>query len=255
MYVPGLTGTWRDRADQYMRALTGKPYDGSLQTGLYLLDQIKKRNFPQAKPAPKPAPAPAPAPAPKPAPEPAAPVVDPVVDLARQYTDPLTGQLKRASEIPQFENLLNWNQAWQRFEEPAMAMAKEQLRPEAMRQYKEMYEGLMGNLVSRGGQRFGRGFDQSQRAGGGLAGLGSLKAASERNYGAQTQDWLNAIKGGFSDLWYTPSAESWNEARMQVKPGETFSQTPDIPSWESLYGDISQKYGIGGSPGGSLLYS
>lgn len=48
MHVPGLTGTWRQRADQYMRALTGRPYDGSLQTGLYLLDQIKNRNFPQA---------------------------------------------------------------------------------------------------------------------------------------------------------------------------------------------------------------
>lgn len=51
MFVPGLTGTWKQRADQYMRALTGRAYDGSLQTGLYLLDQIKNRNFPQA-PAP-----------------------------------------------------------------------------------------------------------------------------------------------------------------------------------------------------------
>lgn len=58
MHVPGLTGTWRQRADQYMRALTGRPYDGSLQTGLYLLGQIAKRNFPQAAPAPAPAPAP-----------------------------------------------------------------------------------------------------------------------------------------------------------------------------------------------------
>lgn len=54
MHVPGLTGTWRQRADQYMRALTGRAYDGSLQTGLYLLDQIKNRNFPQAQ-APAPA--------------------------------------------------------------------------------------------------------------------------------------------------------------------------------------------------------
>ena len=57
MHVPGLTGTWRQRADQYMRALTGRAYDGSLQTGLYLLDQIKNRNFPQAPAPAQPAPA------------------------------------------------------------------------------------------------------------------------------------------------------------------------------------------------------
>ena len=49
MHVPGLTGTWRQRLDQYHRALYGTPYDGSLQTGMRLLGEIGKRNFPQVQ--------------------------------------------------------------------------------------------------------------------------------------------------------------------------------------------------------------
>jgi hypothetical protein len=51
MNVPGLTGTWQQRNAQYYKAL-GSPlgkYTGSLQQNLYLLDQIKKKNFPQVK--------------------------------------------------------------------------------------------------------------------------------------------------------------------------------------------------------------
>lgn len=66
MHVPGLSGTWQQRLAQYYKALTGKTYKGSLSEGLYMLDQISKRNFPQAPGWGQPAPTPAPAPAPTP---------------------------------------------------------------------------------------------------------------------------------------------------------------------------------------------
>ena len=86
MGVPGLTGSWQQRNAQYYKAL-GSPmgaYTGSLQQNLYLLDQIKKKNFPQA-----------------PAPQPAVAAAAPAQTLAQQYTNPLTGQLQSAAAIPQ----------------------------------------------------------------------------------------------------------------------------------------------------------
>ncbi len=49
MHVPGLTGTWRQRLDQYHRALTGRAYDGSRDQGMFMLNAIGQRNFPQAQ--------------------------------------------------------------------------------------------------------------------------------------------------------------------------------------------------------------
>lgn len=51
MNVPGLSGTWQQRLAQYYKALTGQNYNGSLQHGLYMLDQIKKGNYPQVQQA------------------------------------------------------------------------------------------------------------------------------------------------------------------------------------------------------------
>ena len=235
MYVPGLTGTWRERADQYMRALTGKPYDGSLQTGLYLLDQISNRNFPQV--------APAPAPAQQTAAVAPAPVVNPVVDTARKYTDPITGQVASASEIPQFENVMPFLDAWNQLAPQAKQAAESQINPEAIRQYNQAYEGYMGNLVNTGGQRFGRGFD-----GGGLSGIGSLKAGAERNRLGQVQDWLGAYQRGFQDFFYNPSRDAWNTNKTSVQPGQTFDQTITMPTWDDLYKDLGNTYGTGSSP-------
>ena len=49
MNVPGLSGTWQQRLAQYYKALTGQQYNGSLQHGLYMLDQIKRGNYPQVQ--------------------------------------------------------------------------------------------------------------------------------------------------------------------------------------------------------------
>lgn len=232
MYVPGLTGTWRDRADQYMRALTGKPYDGSLQTGLYLLDQIKKRNFPQAKPEPKPAPAP------KPAPTPAAPQPT----LAEQYTKPIVDKAAQIAKIPTFQQALPFYDAWSGIVPQATRAAESQINPEVMRDYNQAYESYMGNLVSKGGQRFGRGFS-ADNYGGGMAGIGGLKAASERNRQGQLQDWLNQYQQGYKQMFYEPSQQAWEASRTQgIKPDQSLT---NVPTWSDLYGKYSSTYGVG----------
>jgi hypothetical protein len=171
----------------------------------------------------------------------AKPVVNPVVDTARQYTDPLTGQLESASEIPQFENVMTPDQAWSRVAPGAMQTGQELLAPELERQYNQNYYDYMNQMSSAGGGRLGRG----------LAGQGELKAASERNWNATLQDWLGQQRQGFNQLFYEPSRNAWNQSRLQVQPGETL-KAPEIPTWADYQDKYGSAYGAGESS--SLFY-
>lgn len=223
MYVPGLTGsTWKDRVKEYYKQLTGKAYTGSLDEGLYMLKQIGKRNFPaaqvqQAQTQQQPA-----------------QTTNPVVDTAKRYTDPITGQVIAASEIPQFENVMPFLDSWNQMVPQATQAAQSQINPEVMRNYNQQYRDYMYGMTGSGGERFGRG----------LSGVGNLKAAAERDRQGQLQDWLSSYQKGFQEFFYEPSRSAWNSARTQVQPGETFDQTPKLPTWDDLYGTLS---GAGGT--------
>lgn len=235
MGVPGLTGTWQQRNAQYYKAL-GSPmgaYKGTLQQNLYLLDQIKKQNFPQA-----------PAPA---QPTVTAPQTTPT-DLARQYTDPLTGQLKNAAEIPQYENVMPFYDAWGRMVPQATMAAESQINPESLRQYNSAYGQYMSGMTSAGGQRFGRALGE----------VGNIKATAERDRQAQLQDWLNAYQTGYKDLFYNPSRDAWNTARTQANFD---SKQYTIPTWNDVYEKYNTAYGVQGAQtpqagfnGGSPFY-
>lgn len=223
MKIPGLTGTWQQRNAQLYKKL-GSPlgtYTGNLQQNTYLLQQIAKGNYGQtAKPKSTPV-------------QPAAPQQT----LAQQYTDPLTGDIMAASEIPQFQNVLPFYESWGKIQPGALLAAESQIRPEAMRQYNSMYNDYMSGMASAGGQRFGTG----------LAGVGNLKAASSRDYNAMMQDWLGQQRSGFENLWYNPSMDAWNKARTQVKPGGTM-EAINIPTWEEYAGTYGKPaYGEGQS--------
>lgn len=216
MDVPGLTGTWKERLAQYYKKLTGKTYRGTLEEGNYMLSQIAKQNYgatPKKTTTAKEA-----------------------VPLYRQYTDPLTGQVKSASEIPQYENVMPYYEAWEQMLPAATDAATSQINPESMRQYQSQYRDYMGGMTSAGGERFGRG----------LSGVGTLKAESERNRQAQLQDWLGAYQKGYNTLFYEPSRDAWNKARTQVQPGGTMQQAT-IPTWEDVFTKTNSTYGLGGT--------
>jgi len=239
MNVPGLTGTWKERANQYTDALYGKKYDGSLETGLDLLKQIKNKNFPQVQQQVQQQAQPQAA-------------AQPVVPLANQYTDPMTGQVIRGGEIPQFENVMPFMDTWeQRLQPGALQAGREMMAPEMLRNYNAAREGYMGQLASSGGYRMGRGFTQDN-SGGGLAGAGALKASSERNYNANMQDWLGQQRGGFEDLWYNKQKDIWNKARTQIQPGEEMGKV-EIPTWSNYYDKYGPASGAGENT--SLLYN
>jgi hypothetical protein len=219
MNVPGLTGTWQQRNAQYYKAL-GSPmgaYKGNLQQNLYLLDQIKKKNFPQA-----------PAPAPQPAPQPVAPQQP----LAQQYAAPA---VQAAPTSPQFEQVLPFYDAWQGMVPQASQAAASQINPELMREYNEANRNYMMGMTGSGGERFGRA----------LAGVGDLKAATERNRQAQMQDWLNQYQQGYKEMFYNPSRDAWNSAVTQGKTPDQSLKT--IPTWNDLYDKYSSSYGVGQS--------
>ena len=239
MNVPGLTGTWQQRNAQYYKAL-GSPmgaYTGSLQQNLYLLEQIKKQNFPQVKPAPAPAAQPV-----------VATAAAPAQTLAQQYADPLTGQIKSAAAIPQYENAMPFYDAWNRMVPQATMAAESQINPEAQRQFKSQYGDYMSGMTSAGGQRFGQG----------LAGVGNLRAAAERDRQAQLQDWLNSYQTGYKELFYNPSRDAWNSARTQANFDSTQYQ---VPTWDDVYNKYNTAYGVAGAQtpqagfeGGSPFY-
>jgi hypothetical protein len=138
MGVPGLTGSWQQRNAQYYKAL-GSPmgaYTGSLQQNLYLLEQIKKQNFPQAKPAP-------------------APVQQVVTQpLATQYAAP--GVAAGTAVGPSFQETLPFADAWGRMIPQVTLASESQINPEAQRQFKSQYGDYMSGMTSAGGQRFGQ---------------------------------------------------------------------------------------------------
>ncbi len=218
MSVPGLTGSWQQRNAQLYKLL-GSPmgaYKGNTQQNLYLLDQIQKNNyFKSGLPGQQQTAAPA-----------QTATAQPQQTLAQQYTDPLTGQLKNAAEIPQYENVMPFYDAWGRMVPQATQAAASQVNPEAQRVFNQAYKDYMSGMTSSGGQRFGTG----------LAGVGSLRASAERDRQAQLQDWLNSYQTGYKELFYNPSRDAWNTARTQANFDSTQYQ---IPTWES----VADKYG------------
>jgi hypothetical protein len=222
MNVPGLTGTWQQRNAQYYKAL-GSPmgkYTGSLQQNLYLLDQIKKQNFPQVQ-----------APAPQPAQQP----VQPQQTLAGQYAAPGVEAGQNVSAQDQFETVMPFYDAWGRIVPQASAAAASQINPELMRQYEQQARNYAHGMVSAGGQRMGRG----------LAGLGELKAESERNRQAQMQDWLNQYQQGYREIFYDPSRDAWNKAITQGKTPDSSLTT--VPTWDEVYQKYNNLYGVQGA--------
>jgi hypothetical protein len=225
MAVPGLTGTWQQRNAQYYKAL-GSPmgaYKGNLQQNLYLLDQIKKKNYGSLTPAP--------------AAQPAAPVA-PQQTLAQQYTNPLTQQLAYAKEIPMFQEVVPFMDFWeQRLQPGAMQTGQQLLKPEVMRQYNEANRDYMSGMTSAGGQRFGRALGE----------LGNIKAASGREYNALLNDWTNQQRTGWENLWYNPQRDIWNKGITQAKPGSVYGQDLKIPTWEENWQKYAPAYGAGQS--------
>ena len=173
---------------------------------------------------------PAPTPQPAPAPQP----------LSYQYTNPLLQGVQNAAEIPEFQRMLNPEQAWQSILPGAQDAAVSQIQPEVMRDYRQANYDYMNQMGSAGGQRLGRG----------LAGVGNIKAASSRNYNALLQDWLGQQRGGFEELWYNPQRDTWNEGRLQATAGKVY-EAPELPTWNDYY----EKYGQAYSSGTPSLFS
>lgn len=226
MNVPGLTGTWQQRNAQYYKAL-GSPmgaYKGNLQQNLYLLDQIKKQNFPQA-----------PAPAPQPAPQPVAPQQP----LSQQYTQQGVQQVQNAADIPQFEKAVGtFADLWKsRFEPGVTTAGQSQIRPEFLRDYNEADYNYRMGMTNTGGERFGRA----------LGGIGDLKAASNRAYTATLGDWVDQQKGALLEGWYNQAKDSWNLGRTQASLNQ---QDPmyKIPTWQEGLDKYGSAYGAGVTP-------
>ena len=156
--------------------------------------------------------------------------IKPTTSLASQYAAPA---VQNAPTSPQFEEVLPFYDAWSGIVPQASQAAASQINPELMREYSSANRNYMMGMTGSGGERFGRA----------LAGVGDLKAATERSRQAQMQDWLNQYQQGYKEMFYNPSREAWNKAVTQGK-------TPDqgltkIPTWNDLYDKYSSSYGVG----------
>ncbi len=220
--VPGLTGSWKERLAQYYKQLTGKNYRGTLDEGLYMLDQIKKGNYaqPQTTPASTPA----------------------STDLATGYAQTGVTAGQNASATPQFESVMPFYDAWGRMLPQATDAANSQINPESVRNFNSQYNDYMSGMTSAGGQRFGRA----------LGGVGDLKASAERDRQGQLQDWLNQYQQGYKEIFYNPSRDAWNSAITQ---GSTPDQTlKEIPTWDKAYQTLSNQYQGGSVNNASPFY-
>jgi len=151
-------------------------------------------------PAPTQTPPPAPVQTPAPAQE----------TLSRQYTNPFTGQLERAAELPQFENLTggSFKNVWgDTFAQPTSELAVQQIRPEYERMYERNAYDYLNNLYGQGGQRMGTG------PGGGI---GNVRATSNRAYSDMYNDWMEQQYQNLYQNWYERARQSWNEGRTQA---------------------------------------
>jgi hypothetical protein len=158
--------------------------------------------------------------------------------LASQYAAPA---VQNAPTSPQFEQVLPFYDAWAGMVPQASQAAASQINPELMRDYNAANRNYMMGMTGSGGQRFGRG----------LAGVGDLKAATERSRQGQMQDWLNQYQQGYKEMFYNPSRDAWNSAVTQGKtPDQSLTK---IPTWNDLYDKYSSSYGVGET--GSPLYS
>jgi hypothetical protein len=226
--VPGLSGSWQEKNAELYKNL-GAPmgtYKGNLEQNLWLLNQIKKNNYFKDS---------------QPWNQPKETQTQPQQTISEQYSAAPSEQLTGAAEVPQFENVISPDEAWSRIASGAMQTGREVLAPEIERQYNRNYYDYMNQMSSAGGGRLGRG----------RAGLGDLKAASERNWNATLQDWLGQQRQGFNELWYNPSREAWNSSRTQMQPDETLS-APKIPTWDEYQDKYGSAYGAG--QGSSLFY-
>ena len=240
MNVPNLKGTWQQRNAQLYKML-GSPmgaYKGNLQQNLYLLDQLKKNDmFKGGLPGQQQVQQAAPV---QQAPAQATVPVQTFADIAAAYTKAFTKPIEANSSIPEFQNVVDFQKAWnERLAPGATLAAQSQIYPEAQRDFKQASRDYTMGMVSGGGQRFGRG----------LSGLGSLKASSERNAQNLLNQMVGMQKEGTYTNWFKPSADSWNKAR-------TSGMTPDssltnIPDWDAY----AKKYDVyGAGQGSSLLY-
>lgn len=207
MYVPGLTGTWRQRADQYMRALTGRPYDGSLQTGLYLLDQIKNRNFPQA-----------------PAQQAAVTLVAPTAPVASAGTT--AGQSAAPKRVANFATeVMPFEQFW----DPNLARSAIAQRTSAY--YNPLVENARQGVES---DFASRGLTRSSQRGRGV--MDVYRDMAEKEQTMREQLYGN-IQGQAKEDW------GFQQALYEDRPDEYKKSTFDKSNYEYQYPDESpQKY-------------
>jgi len=249
MNVPGLTGRWQDRNRQLYEKLGSPlgPYNAGLEHNMYLLNQIRNNDYFRGGLPGQQAPAPVQE-VQQQVQQPAAPpqtIEEKTLELMRQYTDPMTGRIKEAAKIPEwYSHMGDYQDIWEsRFQPGAIATGEQVIKPEMMRNYNERYGDYMRGLAQSGGGRFGRA----------LGGVGNLKAASNRDYINTLQNWLGQQKMGIEDMWYNKAQDIWNQARTQVKPGETMVnegiyQTPSWEEWQKKSDYFQDAYGVKGNP-------
>ena len=211
MAVPGLSGTWQQRLAQYYKALTGKTYKGSLSEGLYMLDQISKRNFPQAPGWGQPAPA-------QQAPAPAQPAPASAGATAGQSAAP-----KRvanfATEVMPFEQFWDPNLARSAIAQRTASY----FDPQAQR----AREGIEGDFASRG-------LTRSSQRGRGVMDMYRDMADKEQTMREQL---YGGIQGQAKEDW------GFQQKLYEDRPDEYKKSTFDKSNYEYQFPEESpQKY-------------
>jgi hypothetical protein len=145
-----------------------------------------------------------------------------------------------APTIPQFQNVLPWQQVEKQWLPGMQATGRQYVLPEVQRELnKDLQEYRMG-MASVGGGRFGRS----------LGGIGGLQAAAERNAKEQVQDYITSQMGALKGLWYDPLREDYNRAR---DAGDVYGNI-NVPTWSKMMRKYPSLTGYSsGSNSSSLL--
>jgi hypothetical protein len=174
-----------------------------------LMDQATSVASQSINPAPVPTPAPVPAPMPM-----------TTQDLVEAYSQPAA---QMAPTIPQWENVLPWQNVWGGMEPTMMQAAFGQVTPEVMRNYLGAYRDYMSGMASSGGGRFGRGW----------GGVGSLQASAERQRKESAADYMTQYEQAVRE-WYDRTGEEYRRAR---EAGDVYDYT--VPTWEEFHKQVS----------------
>ena len=207
MSVPGLTGTWKQRLAQYYKALTGKTYGGSLNEGLYMLNQIKAQNFPQAPAAPAATP-------------------PPVIDPGAQQ-----GQQAGEAQPINFNEVLPWEQYFT----PELAQGSAEqayaayFAPIAQQRQTELESGFANRNLTRSGLR-GQSLGDLYRE------LGTQQQQGIESDVMQQRAWAQEDYGRMQEL-YESSSGKQKPASTQYTPYKVERPKTDAGTYGSSYLD------------------